>query len=271
MAIIEFKDVSFRYPNGFCAVENVDFEICQGEKIAIVGQNGAGKTTTVKMMNGLLKPTSGKVVIDGMDTKDYTTARLSRITGYVFQNPDEQIFHSTVRGEIEFGPGVLGFSPEKIKENTRWAAELCGLSEHMDENPYNLPLSVRKFVTIASVLAMDEKILVLDEPTAGQDLWGIRLLENILDELHQRGKTVITITHDMEFVANNFPKVFVMAHKNLLKVGRAEEVFRDDALLKESMLKKPYISSLAAGLGLEESLITREEWIRYFSREVKEA
>lgn len=197
MGIIEFKNVGFQYPNGFSAVENVDFEICQGEKIAIVGQNGAGKTTTVKMMNGLLKPTSGTVMIDGMDTKNYTTAQLSRVTGYVFQNPDEQIFHNTVRAEIEFGPGVLGFDLEKIREKTNWAAELCGLSEHMDENPYNLPLSIRKFVTIASVLAMDEKILVLDEPTAGQDLRGIQLLEKILEELQKKGTTVITITHDM--------------------------------------------------------------------------
>lgn len=266
MGIIEFKNVSFQYPNGFSAVENVDFEICQGEKIAIVGQNGAGKTTTVKMMNGLLKPTSGTVMIDGMDTKNYTTAQLSRVTGYVFQNPDEQIFHNTVRAEIEFGPGVLGFDLEKIREKTKWAADLCGLLEHLDENPYNLPLSIRKFVTIASVLAMDEKILVLDEPTAGQDLRGIQLLEKILEELQKKGTTVITITHDMEFVVNNFPKVFVMAHKNLLKVGASEEIFQDDELLTESMLKKPYISSLSAALGMKGNIISQEEFIKCFMK-----
>ncbi|HJF94106.1 MAG TPA: energy-coupling factor ABC transporter ATP-binding protein [Lachnoclostridium phocaeense] len=264
MGMIEFKDVSFSYPNGFSAVEHVSFEIGQGEKIAIVGQNGAGKTTTVKMMNGLLKPTSGTVIVDDMDTKEYTTAQLSRVTGYVFQNPDEQIFHNTVRAEIEFGPGVLGFDEAKIKEKTEWAADICGLTEHMEENPYNLPLSIRKFVTIASVLAMDEKILVLDEPTAGQDLHGIKCLENILSELEKKGTTVITITHDMEFVVNNFPRVFVMAHKNLLKVGTAREIFRDDALLEESMLKKPYVSSLAAGLEIEEDILYQDELARYF-------
>lgn len=264
MGIIEFKHVCFQYPNGFSAVENVDFEICRGEKIAIIGQNGAGKTTTVKMMNGLLKPTSGTVMIDGMDTKDYTTAQLSRVTGYVFQNPDEQIFHNTVQAEIEFGPRVLGVAPDKVRENTKWAAELCGLSEKMDENPYNLPLSIRKFVTIASVLAMDEKILVLDEPTAGQDLRGIQLLQKILEELQNKGTTVITITHDMEFVVNNFQKVFVMAHKNLLKVGSAKEIFQDDELLAESMLKKPYISSLSSALGINEPIISQQDLIKYF-------
>ena len=104
MGIIEFKDVSFQYPNGFSAVENVSFEINEGEAIAIIGQNGAGKTTTVKMINGILKPTHGTVLIDGMDTKDYTTAQLSKIAGYVFQNPDDQIFHNNVEDEIRFGP-----------------------------------------------------------------------------------------------------------------------------------------------------------------------
>ena len=138
MGIIEFKDVSFQYPNGFSAVENVSFEINEGEAIAIIGQNGAGKTTTVKMINGLLKPTHGTVLIDGMDTKDYTTAQLSKIAGYVFQNPDDQIFHNNVEDEIRFGPKKQGLSEEEIVKKTEWAAKLCGLSEQMQENPYNL-------------------------------------------------------------------------------------------------------------------------------------
>ncbi len=263
MGIINFNDVSFQYPNGFSAVEHVSFEVQKGEQIAIVGQNGAGKTTTVKMMNGLLKPTEGSVIVDGMNTKDYSTAKLSRTTGYVFQNPDEQIFHNTVKDEIEFGIRVLGLDEARVKESSEWAAEMCGLTEFWEENPYNLPLSIRKFVTIASVLAMDEKVLVLDEPTAGQDLCGIQRLENILRKLKEKGTTVITITHDMEFVVNNFDKIFVMAHKNLLKIGNATEVFREDELLKESMLKKPYISQLASELGIQEQIITQDQLVNY--------
>lgn len=250
MGIIEFKDVSFQYPNGFSAVENVSFEINEGEAIAIIGQNGAGKTTTVKMINGLLKPTHGTVLIDGMDTKDYTTAQLSKIAGYVFQNPDDQIFHNNVEDEIRFGPKKQGLSEEEIVKKTEWAAKLCGLSEQMQENPYNLPLSIRKFVSIASVLAMDDKILILDEPTAGQDLIGINRLENILTELKKENKTVVTITHDMEFAVNNFKKIFVMSHKNLLRVGNAKEIFSDDELLKDSMLKKTYIGDLCDRLAV---------------------
>ena len=268
MAFINFENVGFAYPNGYSAVEDVSFEIEKGENIAIVGQNGAGKTTTVKMINGLLKPTSGKVVVADMDTKDFTTAALSKKAGYVFQNPDDQIFHSTVEKEIRFGPEVLKMSEGKVKEMTEYSASLTGLTGEMEENPYNLPLSVRKFVTIASIIAMDTDIIILDEPTAGQDIKGIRLLENMLKELTARGKTIVTITHDMEFVVNNFHKVFVMAHKNLLKITNPKEVFSDDKLLEESMLMKPYISELVSELGITEQITSRTEFANYIKRTV---
>lgn len=269
MGMIKFENVEFRYPNGFLAVENLNFDIEKGENAAIVGQNGAGKTTTVKMMNGLLKPTGGIVLTDGMDTRNYTTAQLSRKVGYVFQNPDDQIFHNTVGDEIRFGPKVLGHPSEKVEELTRFAAELVHLDKHLEENPYNFPLSVRKFVTIASVLAMDTEVVILDEPTAGQDLYGIRLLEEMLAVLQKRGKTIITITHDMEFVAKNFDSVYVMANKHLLQKGSAEEVFDNDAILKESMLKRPFISDLARQLNLEKNVTRKEELVEILCKRYK--
>ncbi|MGI6094307.1 MAG: energy-coupling factor ABC transporter ATP-binding protein [Lachnospiraceae bacterium] len=263
MALIEFNDVSFQYPNGFSAVEHVNLSVERGESIAIVGQNGAGKTTTVKMMNGLLKPTEGTVIVDGMNTRDFTAAQLSRKTGYVFQNPDDQIFHNTVEDEIRFGPQVLKFDSKKTDEMVAFAAKLTGLENSLDVNPYNLPLSIRKFVTIASVIAMDVEILVLDEPTAGQDQYGIRILENILKVLLEKGKTIITITHDMEYVVNNFEKVVVMAHKNILEIDHPRKIFMEDALLEESMLTPPYVSSLVKDLGIQEEIITHDELIHY--------
>lgn len=264
MALIEFKDVSFQYPNGFSAVEHVNFSIEQGESVAIVGQNGAGKTTTVKMINGLLKPTEGTVIVGGMDTRDFTVAQLSRKTGYVFQNPDDQIFHNTVEAEIHFGPQVLGFDRDKTEKLVKFAAEIVELEQDMGENPANLPLSIRKFVTIASVIAMDVDIFVLDEPTAGQDRHGIHILENMLNILREKGKTIITITHDMEYVVNNFEKVMVMAHKQLLRADHPRKIFMDDALLKESMLIPPYVSSLVRDLGIKQEILTQEELIAYY-------
>ena len=157
---------------------------------------------------------------------------------------------------------------EKVKKLTEYSANLAGLSDEMEENPYNLPLSIRKFVTIASVIAMDTDILILDEPTAGQDIRGIATLQNMIKELKGKGKTIITITHDMEFVVNNFDKVFVMAHKNLLKITNPKEVFGDSALLDESMLKRPYISELAKQLKLPGNIISRKELVNYLGASI---
>ena len=215
MSYIKIRDVSFMYPNGVLAVENINLDIEKGENIAIIGQNGAGKTTTVKLLNGLLKPTKGAVMVGDMDTREYTTAQMSRVVGYVFQNPDDQIFHPTVISEVEFGPRILKFDEKKKDELVNYALEITGLKEYREENPYDLPHSIRKFVTIASIIAMDSQVMIFDEPTAGQDLVGIQRLSDILKEMLQKGKTLITITHDMEFVAENFDRVIVMANKRL--------------------------------------------------------
>lgn len=255
MSYITLKDVSFAYPGGFLAVDNISLEIEKGANVAIVGQNGAGKTTTVKMLNALLRPTSGTVTVGDMETKNFTTAQVSRVVGYVFQNPDDQIFHSTVIEEIEFGPKTLKFSAEKMKERVNYALEITGLAKFRDENPYNLPLSTRKFVTIASIIAMDDDVMIFDEPTAGQDLVGTRRLSDILKALHENGKTVITITHDMEFVVQNFSRVIVMANKKVVTQGAPKEIFWNFEALKLAMLKQPYVSQLCRELGIEGGVI----------------
>ena len=200
MSDLILKDVSFSYPGGFLAVDHINMEIKSGENVAIVGQNGAGKTTTVKMMNGLLKPTEGDVLIGDMNTKNYTTAQVSRVVGYVFQNPDDQIFHATVESEVRYGPKTMKLDPAEEDRRVQEALEITGMEEFKDENPMNLPLSMRKFVTIAAVIAMGTEILIFDEPTAGQDVEGNKKLSEILKVLHGQGKTVITISHDMEFL-----------------------------------------------------------------------
>lgn len=261
MSYITLRDVSFEYPNGVLAVDNISLDIEKGENIAIIGQNGAGKTTTVKMFNGLLKPTKGTVMIGDMNTLEHTTAQVSRVVGYVFQNPDDQIFHSTVISEIEFGTKILKFDEDKKKKLIDYALELTGLKEHRGENPYNLPLSIRKFVTIASIIAMDSEVMIFDEPTAGQDLIGIQRLSDILKALHESGKTVITITHDMEFVAENFDRVIVMADKRIIAAGTAKEIFWNSDVLETAMLKPPYISRICNELALGNNIIKIDEAI----------
>lgn len=249
------QDVSFTYPNGFLAVDNISIKINEGENIAIVGQNGAGKTTAVKMMNGLLKPTQGNVFIGDMNTKDYTTAQISRHVGYVFQNPDDQIFHSTVESEVRFGPKMMKLNIQEEDRLVQEALELTGMNIYKDENPFNLPLSLRKFVTIAAVIAMNTQVLIFDEPTAGQDIAGNKRLTDILTTLHRNGKTMITISHDMEFVAANFEKVIVMANKKILHSGTPEEIFWNFEVLEKAMLKQPYVSRVCKELKIKGNII----------------
>lgn len=261
MSFIKVENITFSYPDGTVAVENVSFSISKGEKVAIVGQNGAGKTTMVKLINGLLKPTSGTVIVDSWNTKDYTTAKMSRKVGYVFQNPDDQIFHNTVISEVMFGPKKIGYPTEEMRKLVKRAILLSGLENYIDENPYNLPYSIRKFVTIAAVVSMGTEVIILDEPTAGQDLKGIKILNKLIDELHKEGKTIITITHDMEFVVNNFDRVIVMAHNNVIDDDDKRDIFWKKDILVESKLKQPYISSLANALHMDGKILFSNELV----------
>ena len=259
MTEIRLDNVSFSYPDGTKALEELTVTVGTGERVAIIGQNGAGKTTAVKLMNGLLKPTEGTVKVGDWDTKDRTTAQLSRKVGYVFQNPDDQIFHNEVVDEVRFGPKNMGFDEERAEELTVWAIGLCGIAVYGEENPYNLPYSMRKFVTVASVIAMDGDVVILDEPTAGQDKIGLAILKDVLDELERRGKTVITITHDMEFVAEHFDRLIVMANRRIIADGSAADLFYQKAILEESMLKPPSAAIIAQSLGLPPGIIRRGE------------
>lgn len=255
MSDIALKDVSFSYPDGHQAVSHVNISIKSGENVAIIGQNGAGKTTMVKLMNGLLKPTEGEVLVGEKNTKNYTTAQVSRVVGYVFQNPDDQIFHATVESEVRYGPMTVKL--DSVEENRRVeeALRITGMGKYKDENPMSLPLSIRKFVTIAAVIAMGTEVLIFDEPTAGQDQEGNRRLGKILNKLHDQGKTVITISHDMEFVAEHFDKIIVMARKQVIRTGTPKEIFWDFESLDLAMLKQPYVSRVCKALAVPGNVI----------------
>ena len=259
--MIEIKNASFKYPNDFVALENIDLTIKEGQKVAIVGQNGAGKTTCVKMMNGLNKPFEGDVIVDGVNTKDVTIATIARKVGYVFQNPDEQIFNSTARKEIEFMPRYYKLSEEEVRQRVDHAVEICDIGKYLDTNPYEIPYPIRKFVAIAAVIASKPKYIILDEPTAGQDLHGTQVLGRLVDTLTNEGMTVITITHDMEFAVNNFDRIIAMAHKNIICDGTARDIFWNEEVIKEAKIKKPAIGELAKRLGLDGRILFCDELV----------
>lgn len=258
MSEIILNKVNYTYPNGSLAADDISLHIKSGENAAVIGKNGAGKTTLAKMLNGLLKPQQGDVFIGNRNTKDYTTAQISKLAGYVFQNPDEQIFHATVEKEVAFAPKRMKLKKEDIIRRTQEALKRTKLEEYREENPYNLPLSLRKFVTIAAVLAMEPDIYIFDEPTAGQDMEGNRKLTEILRYLHSKGKTMITITHDMEFVAENCKKIIVMANNKIIRTGSPEEIFRDMEVMKAANLKPPSVSRICTQLGFPGLIHTRD-------------
>ncbi len=252
MTTIRLEGVGFVYPDGTRALEAVDLAVEAGESVAIVGQNGSGKSTLVRHLNGLLRPTEGRVLHDGEDVAAARVAALAARVGIVFQNPDRQIFAGKVRGEVSFGPRMLGRSKSDAAAAGAAALETVGLSDALDLNPYDLGYSRRKLLAIASVLAMDTPVVVFDEPTTGQDARGIARVQQVIAKLVGDGRTVIAISHDMHFVAESFTRVVVMGGGRVLLDGSPADVFAESAwpVLASTYLEPTYAARVGARLGL---------------------
>ena len=255
------ENLDFSYLADVPVLKNLNMKLDK-RPTAIIGQNGAGKTTLVKLLKGLLKPVSGSIYFHGEDISGKTVAMLAGNVSYVFQNPDDQIFKYNVMDEILFGPLNIGMDPERAKKEAERALELTGLAGKEKENPYDLELYERKMTAIASVLAMDTDVLILDEPTIAQDWKGRQIIGGIIRSLSERGKLVIAILHDMDFVAENFERVIIMAHGQVLADGTAKEVFAQEEALKKARLQKPYVMQLCEALGYEKSYLTVEEILK---------
>lgn len=259
---ITIKDLRFAYPTGLEALKGINLAIDSGEQVAIVGQNGAGKTTLVRHFNGLLKPASGSVSIGDWDTTKYSVAKLASRVGYVFQNPDEQLFSRDVLTEVSFGPRNLGYAKEKVDELVKRALALTELSEKTGTNPYDLSPTWRKMVALASIIAMDTPIVIFDEPTTGQDAMNVARIANVIAVLKREGKTIITITHDIDFCAENFERVIALADGRVLLDGPAREVLGEEETLAQTYVEPPQLTRLGKKLGLKEIVTTQEEFIK---------
>ena len=249
---IDLEDVSFTYPEGVEALLHVSLRFEVGESVAIVGQNGSGKSTLARHLNGLLKPTTGRVMLDGRDIRTDHVATLAARVGLAFQNPDRQLFAGKVSAEVAFGPRNLGLRGSAVDERVRWALEAVGLGAESGSNPYDLGYSRRKLLALASVLAMRTPVIVLDEPTTGQDARGAARIRSVVAEAGLEGRTVITISHDMRFVAECFGRVVVMRGGSVVLDGTPDEVFaqRNWPELRASYLEPPAAAVNGARLGL---------------------
>ena len=265
---IEIKDLHHTYPAGVKALNGISLTINIGEQVAIVGQNGAGKTTLVKHLNGLLQPTSGSVLIGDWNTSEYPVAKLASRVGYVFQNPDEQLFTKTVHQEVSFGPKNLGYEADKVEALVDDALAMTELANQKETNPYDLSPTWRKMVALASIIAMDTPIIIFDEPTTGQDAANIARMADAIATLRERGKTVITITHDIDFCAENFERVIALSKGEVLLDGPANEVLGQEEVLAETYVDPPQLTRLGLRLGLKEVVRNQTEFLNAYKKHI---
>jgi len=242
--MIQFESVTFVHQTGQIALSDVSLRVENAEMVAIVGENGAGKTTLVKHVTGLLKPSKGRVLVDGEDTRDKSTAELSRKVGIAFQNPDHQLFSESVEAEATFALKNFGFPQELISRRLDWALRFFGLEEYRNSSPLTLSGGEKKRLTLACILSWDPDVVILDEPTVGQDAIQKEKLSEIIKMLRSTGKTIIVVSHDIEFIWPLQPRLVVMSRGKILADGLASALMIDENLLEGARVMQPQLVRL---------------------------
>ena len=256
---VEAVDLEFRYPMGVKALDGANFKVYPGEFVAIVGQNGAGKTTLTRHFNGLLRPSAGDIRLFGKSVLNEPTANLCATVGYVFQNPDEQLFCDTVEDELRFGPMNIGMDKDRMEEAIRDILLDIGLDKYRQVWPRYLTKGERQRLALASVVAMEPEILIVDEPTTGLDwLESLQILDYLERLRREKGKTILIITHDMNIVSLYAKRVVVMANGRVVGEGTPREVFSQPKLMEQAYLRRPQIADLSDTLWGEVLLTPHE-------------
>lgn len=260
--LIEVQDLTYSYENGKTALENLNLSVNEGDYLALIGQNGAGKTTLAKHFNAIHKATAGKVFVCGRDTANEEPNTLALDVGYVFQNPDNQIFSTTVYKEMEYGLKMQNVPQQEIEERIRETAQMLDLTDVLQKHPFSLGKGQRQRLAVASILVLKPRVLVVDEPTTGQDWAGIQSMMELMDKLHAAGTTIVMITHDMDVVARHANRAVVLCHGKIVQDGPVAEVFAHTKELEEAYVSRPQIVELSARLqshGLERIALTASE------------
>lgn len=247
--LIDVNGLSHVYPNGTAALKNAKLQVREGEFLAIVGHNGSGKTTLVKHFNGLLQPTGGSVTVCGKDTRSHTIFELGRDVGFVFQNPDHQIFSENIYDEVVFSPKLRGVPEEELKGRVAEALHAVDLDGYEQEDPFTMSKGIRQRIAVASVLSARPRVIILDEPTTGLDYREQLKMMGLVKRLNESGHTVIIITHTMWVVAEYAHRVAVVNNGEIIMYGSTREVFSNDETLRRHSLRAPHIVELSNKLG----------------------
>jgi energy-coupling factor transport system ATP-binding protein len=266
---IQVENLVYHYPDGTVALRGIDLSINDGDFLALIGQNGSGKTTLSKCLNGLLKPTQGRVIVDGLDTRTTSITQMAKRVGYVFQNPDHQLFNNNVWDEIAYGPRNIQLPEEQVRAQVEEAIRVVGLEErYLEQHPFFLTKGLRQRVAIGSILALRPKVIIVDEPTTGQDVKQSLEIMDFLESLHQeQGHIIIIITHDMPIVAQYTKRTLVLGMGEVLADGPTREVFAQSDVLAKTFVEPPQITRLAQGcadLGFDAGTMTVEEMVARF-------
>lgn len=270
-SFIQVKNLVYCYPDGTKALDGINMEIGLGEMMALIGQNGSGKTTLSKCLNGLFKPTSGDVIVDGLNSRHTPIVQMVKRVGYVFQNPDHQLFNSNCWDEIAYGPRNIQLSESEVKERVEEAARVVGLKEeYFSEHPFFLSKGLRQRVAIASILALRPRVIIVDEPTTGQDSYQSLEIMDFLVELNEKhGHTIVIITHDMPIVARYARRVVAMGVGRVLADDSPQSVFSQPDILARTHLEPPQITQLAQRAqrwGFAQGILTVNEMSAEFER-----
>ena len=270
-SFIEVKELSYTYADGTNALRGINLSVSEGEFIAFIGQNGSGKTTLSKCLNGLFKPTSGAVFVDGLNSKETPIVQMVKRVGYVFQNPDHQLFNSNCWDEIAYGPRNIGLDEAEVKVRVAEAAGVVGLNEaYFTEHPFFLNKGMRQRVAIASILALKPKVIIVDEPTTGQDVRQSLEIMNFLRDLNENhGHIIIFVTHDMPIVASYAKRVVTMGLGTIVVDGPPADVFAKPELLAKTFVEPPQITELAqqlSDLGFYPGTLTVQEMVAQYEK-----
>lgn len=255
MEIIKVSGVNYAYGDGSLALHDVDMTVNSGERIAVLGPNGAGKSTLFQLFNGLLNPANGTVTVKNLPVKKENLPEIRRTVGMVFQDPDDQLFNSTVRQEIAYGLRNMRFPAEELEKTTAWALDIVGVKGYENRSPHNLSGGEKKRIALASVLAMRPEVLVLDEPTGALDPRGASRLVKLLNSINKElGITLVFSTHDVDIVPLLADRVYLLSKGEIVSAGTTAEVFKQKEIIRQIDLRLPRVAHLAELLARDGSI-----------------
>ena len=243
--MLKTENLQYRYEDGTEALAGIDLQVDRGEFLAILGSNGSGKTTLIKHFNGLLKPTGGRVLLEGESISAVAGREVFSRVGIVFQDPNDQLFAPTVEEDVAFGPINLGLTADEVAERVTEALEKVGMAEYAGKSIHALSHGQKKRICVAGVLAMRPDVIILDEPTAGLDPMGVHSLMHLLEKLNREQRvTMIMATHAVDLVPLFMSSIAILSHGKVLRCGSPEEIFGDRAAMEKARLHLPLIAEL---------------------------